>query len=85
MKLSITDLDRQDRPREKLEASGAAALSNAELLAILIGSGSAEENAVQLMQRVLYDTGNRLDALERMTIRPSPAFFASAKTRRVLT
>lgn len=69
MKLSITDLDRQDRPREKLEASGAAALSNAELLAILIGSGSAEENAVQLMQRVLYDTGNRLDALERMTIR----------------
>ena len=48
MKISITELNAEDRPREKLEAQGPAALSKAELLAILIGSGNTEENAVQL-------------------------------------
>ena len=53
-KLSIAQWDEADRPREKLERIGPQALSNAELLAILIGSGSADESAVDLMRRVLH-------------------------------
>lgn len=68
MKLSITDLQTDDRPREKFMRLGASHLSEAELLAILIGSGNTEENAVQLMQRVLTDCGGSLTALGRMDI-----------------
>ena len=68
MKLSITDLQTDDRPREKFMRLGASHLSEAELLAILIGSGNTEENAVQLMQRVLTDCGGSLNALGRMNI-----------------
>jgi DNA repair protein RadC len=68
-KLSITDWAEEDRPREKLERLGAAALSNAELLAILIGSGSTKESAVELMKRVMADCRNNLNTLGKMTIR----------------
>ena len=51
-KLTISQWAEEDRPREKLERLGPEALSNAELLAILIGSGNTEESAVQLMQRL---------------------------------
>lgn len=68
MKISITDLSVEDRPREKFELKGAGSLSKAELLAILIGSGNADENAVQLMQRVLADCNESLAALGRMDI-----------------
>ena len=67
-KLSINQWAEEDRPREKLMKHGAAALSNAELLAILIGSGSQEESAVDLMKRVLADCGNSLNTLGRRTI-----------------
>lgn len=53
--LRISNWAEEDRPREKLERLGAQALSNAELLAILIGSGSPRESAVDLMKRVLGD------------------------------
>lgn len=68
-RLSIADWAEEDRPREKLERLGAAALSNAELLAILIGSGSTKESAVELMKRVLGDCSNNLNTLGKMTIR----------------
>lgn len=68
MKLSITELSAEDRPREKFMAHGAKALTKAELLAILIGSGNADENAVQLMQRVLADYGDSLAALQRQSV-----------------
>ncbi|EJX09474.1 DNA repair protein radc, partial [gut metagenome] len=55
VKFSITDMSLEDRPREKFESLGPDVLSVSELLAILIGSGSAKENAVQLMQRVMKD------------------------------
>ena len=48
-KLSINQWAEEDRPREKLMKHGAATLTNAELLAILIGSGSQDESAVDLM------------------------------------
>ena len=67
-KLSINQWSPEDRPREKLMRLGAAALSNAELLAILIGSGSQDESAVELMKRVLADCGNNLNTLGKMTV-----------------
>ena len=68
IKLSINQWAEEDRPREKLMRLGAAALSNADLLAILIGSGSQDESAVDLTKRVLADCGNNLNTLGKMTI-----------------
>lgn len=68
VKINIKDLAEDDRPREKLMQKGPEALSNAELLAILIGSGSHEETAVGLMQRVLSDCDNSLKTLGRMSL-----------------
>ena len=68
-KLNINQWAEEDRPREKLMQLGAEALSNAELLAILIGSGSTEESAVDLMKRVLNDCNNNLNTLGKMSIR----------------
>jgi len=52
-----------DKPREKMIAQGKATLSNAELLAILLGSGSANESAVELSRRILASVNNSLTAL----------------------
>ena len=68
-KLNINQWAEEDRPREKLMRLGAEALSNAELLAILIGSGSTKESAVDLMKRVLGDCNNNLNTLGKQTIR----------------
>lgn len=65
---SISQWAEKDRPREKLESLGADKLSDAELLAILIGSGSARESAVDLMNRVLRDCGNSLSTLGKMPL-----------------
>ena len=67
-KLNIKQWAEDDRPREKLMQKGPSALSNAELLAILIGSGTVEESAVGLMKRVMADCDNRLKALGRMSL-----------------
>lgn len=58
----------EDRPREKLMAKGAEALTNAELLAILIGGGTTKKSAVELMQEVLRDCGDTLRGLHHMTL-----------------
>ena len=68
-KLNINQWAEEDRPREKLMRLGAEALSNAELLAILIGSGSTKESAVDLMKRVLGDCNNNLNTLGKQSIR----------------
>ena len=67
-KLNINQWAEEDRPREKLMRQGAEALSDAELLAILVGSGSTKETAVELMKRVLSECDNNLNTLGRMTI-----------------
>ena len=67
-KLNINQWAEEDRPREKMMSLGAEALSNAELLAILIGSGSTKESAVELMKRMLNDCKNNLNTLGKMTI-----------------
>lgn len=61
--LAITQWSESDRPREKMMQKGAEALTDAELLGILIGSGNTEESAVALMQRVLAAAGNDLNNL----------------------
>lgn len=57
-----------DRPREKLIEQGRRALSDAELLAVLIGSGSADVSAVELCRQLLADLGNCLQTLSRCTV-----------------
>lgn len=67
-KLSINKWNIEDRPREKLANKGARNLKNEELLAILIGSGSQELSAVQLMKQVLDDNNNDLDLIGKKSI-----------------
>jgi len=67
-KLSITSWAAEDRPREKLLQRGRDALSNSELLAILLGSGNTEETAVDLAKRILADVENNLNALGTLSL-----------------
>ena len=65
---SIKSWAEEDRPREKMLAKGKEALSNAELIAILIGSGNSKETAVDLSKRILHDNKDNLIELSRLTI-----------------
>jgi DNA repair protein RadC len=65
---AIKYLAEDDRPREKLMLKGRHVLSDAELLALLIGSGSKQESAVQLSQRILRAFGNDLNKLSKVSI-----------------
>lgn len=67
--LKISQWAEEDRPREKMERLGPSALSDAELLAILVGSGSTKEDAVSLMKRILSDCNNNLNTLGKKSIR----------------
>ncbi|MBR5855859.1 MAG: DNA repair protein RadC [Bacteroidales bacterium] len=67
-RLKIQEWDSTERPREKFIEKGAESLSNAELLAILLRSGSREENAIELARRLLYEAGNSLSALKKYTL-----------------
>lgn len=73
-RLTIAHWSEDDQPREKLRDKGAQALSNAELLAILIGSGTPGVNAVDLMQEILRDCNNNLNTLGKMSIRELMAY-----------
>jgi DNA repair protein RadC len=68
-RLTIANWSPDDQPREKLRDHGAQALTDAELLAILVGSGYPGVSAVELMQKILTDCGNNLNTLGKMTIR----------------
>ena len=67
--LSIKNWSEDDQPREKLMLKGKQVLSDAELVAILIGSGSRSESAVQLSQRILASVDNNLNALGKLSIK----------------
>lgn len=66
-RLTIKDLPLEERPREKLKQYGAGALSNTELLAVLLRTGSARESAVQLAARILARSGG-LKALPDLSL-----------------
>ena len=67
-KLSIREWPEDDRPREKVMRNGVASLSKSELLAILIGSGNAEESAVELMKKVLASCTDSIAELSKLTV-----------------
>jgi DNA repair protein RadC len=71
---SIKNWSQDDQPREKLLYKGKAALSDAELVAILIGSGNREESAVALCKRILASTENNLSALGKLSIKQLTTF-----------
>jgi DNA repair protein RadC len=66
---SIKNWSQDDQPREKLRDKGKAVLSDAELVAILIGSGSREESAVDLCKRILASVDYNLNALGKLSIK----------------
>lgn len=65
--LRIKSWSPEDRPREKLSLKGAGALTDAELLAILIGSGTSRLSAVDVSKKVLQSAGNSLHTLAKLT------------------
>ena len=65
---SIKNWAIEDRPREKMLEKGREALSDAELIAILIGSGNSHESAVDLSRRILKDVGDNLIQLSQLNI-----------------
>lgn len=67
-KLSIKDWAPDDRPREKLVAKGRQSLSDAELIAILLGSGNARESALDLAKRILSENQNNLVRIAQLSI-----------------
>ena len=67
-KIGIKAWAEEDRPREKLSGQGRRALTDAELIAILIGSGSRDETAVELSRRILHHYGNDLNKLGKASI-----------------
>lgn len=66
--LNIKSWAEEDRPREKLSLKGKGALSDAELIAILIGSGNKEDTAVELSKKILASINNDLNQLGKLTI-----------------
>lgn len=64
----------EDRPREKLLQKGKNALSDAELIAILLGSGSRGESAVDLARKILQSAGNKLHELGKMEVKQLKTF-----------
>lgn len=67
-RLSIKEWNEQDRPREKLMSRGASALTDAELLAVLIGSGTVENSAVEIGRLLLESVGGNLVELGRKSL-----------------
>ena len=84
-KLGIKDWAEEDRPREKMMLRGAGALTDAELLAILIGSGNLEETAVELAQRILHRAENNLNQLGQFSIKELISSFKGIGEAKAIT
>lgn len=67
--LTIKDWAVEDRPREKLVKKGVQSLSDAEIIALLIGSGTRNESAVELSKKILKSANNNLNELGKLNIR----------------
>jgi len=67
-KLSIKNWSEKDQPREKLMTQGRQVLSDAELIAILIGSGNREESAIELCKKILNNSSNNLNELAKLSV-----------------
>lgn len=83
--MKIKEWAEEDRPREKMLSKGVAALSDAELLAILIGSGNTEETAVQLSQRILGSVRYNLHALGKLSVKDFVSTFKGIGDAKAVT
>ncbi|TXD54282.1 MULTISPECIES: RadC family protein [unclassified Polaribacter] len=86
-KLTIKSWALDDRPREKLVAKGKLALSDAELIAILIGSGNREESAVGLSKRILQSVDGNINRLAKLSVEKLTEFkgIGAAKAVAIIT
>jgi len=80
---AITKWAEEDRPREKLLLKGRHALSDSELIAILIGSGSRNESAVDLSKRILASVNHNLNALAKLTIKDLQQFHGIGEAKAI--
>ncbi len=80
---SIKSWAEEDRPREKLMLKGTAALSDAELVAILINAGTAELSAVDVARMVLEGVGNNLHELARRSVKDLSRFRGIGEARAI--
>lgn len=83
--LTIREWSEEDRPREKMIKNGVAVLSDAELLAILIGSGNRNESAVELARRILRECHNNINELARLTVGEMCAMFKGIGEAKAVT
>jgi DNA repair protein RadC len=86
-KLTIKSWALDDRPREKLLSKGKTALSDAELIAILIGSGNREESAVALSKRILKGVDGNINELAKLSVKKLTIFngIGDAKAISIIT
>lgn len=86
-KLTIKSWALDDRPREKLLSKGKTTLSDAELIAILIGSGNRTESAVALSKRILQSVNNNLNKLTKLSVEELTTFngIGNAKAISIIT
>jgi len=82
-KLSIKQWAVEDRPREKLLSKGIRSLSDVELIAILIGSGTREASAVDLAKQIMRSTGNNLNDLSRLGVHDLKKFKGIGEARAI--
>src|SRR5690606_29489759 len=80
--IKISSLAEEDRPREKLVLKGKAALSDAELIAILIGSGTKSLSAVDLSKYILGSVDNDLAQLARLSVKDLQRFKGIGEAKR---
>ena len=80
---SIKQWNEDDRPREKMLSKGRESLSDAELIAILIGSGSREESAVALAKRMLKHAHNNLNTFSKLSIEDLVQFKGIGKAKAI--
>ena len=66
--LKVADLDDGDKPREKALTSGIGSLSNAELMAIILGSGMPGKSVISLSQEILRDADGRISRIARLSL-----------------
>lgn len=82
-KLNLKDWSEADRPREKCVAQGLSALTDAELIAILLRSGTRKETVVDLAKRVLSMSDNRLNRLSEWSLRDLQQIHGIGQTKAV--
>jgi len=80
---TIKSWSESDRPREKLEEKGQGSLTDSELLAILLRSGSREESAVDLAKRILKNVGNDLTSLSRLSVKDLAKYKGIGKVKAI--